>query len=57
MYGLQRLGDNHIAVNGDGQEVYHGGDAKQGAAERIHLTAYKQKEINGLAAASTTAGY
>lgn len=40
MNGLQRLGDNQVAVDGDGQEVYHGGDAKQGATERIHLTAY-----------------
>lgn len=40
MNGLQGLGDNQVAVDGDGQEVYHGGDAKQGATERIHLTAY-----------------
>lgn len=40
VYCLQWLGDNHVAVDGDGQQVYHGGDAEQGSTERIHLTAY-----------------
>lgn len=42
MYGLQGLGDHHVAVDGDGQQGDHGGDTKQGAAECIHLTAYQQ---------------
>lgn len=42
VHGLQGLGDNQVAVDGDGQQVYHGGDAEQGAAERIHLTACRE---------------
>lgn len=45
-HGLQRLGDDHVAIDGDGQEVYHGGDAEQGAAERVQLTACKQKHVS-----------
>lgn len=41
--GLQGLGDHHITVDGDGQQVDHGGDAKQGAAESVHLTRYETK--------------
>lgn len=41
MYGLQRFGDDNITVDGDGQKVYHRGDAKQGATERVHLTSYQ----------------
>lgn len=37
MYGLKGLCDYQIAVNRDGQQVYHGGNAKQGATECIHL--------------------
>lgn len=44
MYGLQGLGDHHVAVDGDGQQGDHGGDTKQGAAECIHLTAYRQTD-------------
>lgn len=44
MYGLQGLGDHHVAVDGDGQQGDHGGDTKQGAAECIHLTAYQQTD-------------
>lgn len=43
MDGLQGLGDHHVAVNGDGQQVDHGGDAKQGTAEGVHLAAYEAK--------------
>lgn len=44
MDGLQRLGDDYVAVNGDGQQVDHGGDAEQGAAEGVHLTAWKTNQ-------------
>lgn len=36
--GLQWFGDHQVAIDGDGQQVYHGGDAKQGTAESIHFT-------------------
>lgn len=54
MHGLQGLGDHHVSVNGDGQQVDHGGDAKEGATEGIHLTAYQNKPQNEEGA---TAGY
>lgn len=41
--GLKGLGDHHVTVNGDGQQVDHGGDAKEGATEGVHLTAYKDR--------------
>lgn len=58
-YGLQRLGDDQVAVDGDGQEVYHGGDAEEGAAEGVHLTACRgETHANkSTAGATTTARY
>lgn len=44
MHRLQGLGDHQVAVDRDGQEVYHGGDAEQGAAERVHLATYDSEE-------------
>lgn len=44
LYCLQRLGDDQVTVDGDGQQVYHGGDAEQGSTERIHLTAYRGRK-------------
>lgn len=38
--GLQWLSDDQIAVNRDGQQVYHRGDAKESPTEGIHLTAW-----------------
>lgn len=40
--GLQRLSDHYVAVDGDSQQVDHGGDPEQGATECIHLTAQRQ---------------
>lgn len=36
--GLQRFGDDQVAIDRDGQQVYHRGDAKQCATECIYFT-------------------
>lgn len=40
LHGLQGLGDDEVAVDGDGQQVYHRGDAKEGPTKGIHLTGW-----------------
>jgi len=40
VHGLQGPGDDQVAVQGDGQQVDHGRDAKQRPAERIQLTTW-----------------
>lgn len=44
LYGLQRLGNDNVALNRDGQKIYHGSDSKESAAEGIHFTACGEKE-------------
>ena len=44
--GLQGLGDDDVAVQGDGQQVDHGGDAEQRPAECVHLTAWGVKCVS-----------
>lgn len=39
LYGLQGLGDHNVAIDGDGQEVYHGGYSKPSSTESIDFTA------------------
>lgn len=39
LYGLQGFGDDNVAIDGDGEEVDHGGYSKPGSAESIDFTA------------------
>lgn len=42
MYGPQGLCNYQVAVNRDGQQVYHRGNAKQGATECVQLASYRK---------------
>lgn len=46
--GLQWFGDHNVAINGDGQEVYHGGYSKPSSAEGIDFTACRRNLMDYL---------